>query len=96
MANYSTRFATSDGVYSGGYTSLVVEGNANENSNQPRGVIQVDITSGTVDLQMRCSEDAPWYTVKTYSADIVEEVVIAPYMRVVATDTAECWLAETH
>ena len=95
MANTAMKFSTNDGSYSGGYTSNVVRGNFNNNSNQTRGVIQVDITTGTVDLQMRLTNDAPWFTVKTYSADTVEEVVLAPYMRVVATDTAECWVAET-
>lgn len=96
MANYSRKFVTADDSYTGGYTSLVVQGNEQRMSNQPRGVIQVDITTGTVDLQMRLDDTAPWFTVKTYSADTVEEVVIAPQMRVVASDTAECWLAETH
>lgn len=94
MANYATKFYSDS--YSGGYTSLVIKGNLNDNSNQPRGVVQLDITAGTVDLQMRLSDDAPWFTVKTYSDDTVEEVVLAPQMRVVATDTAECWIAETH
>jgi len=94
MANYATKFASAS--YSGGYTSNVVKGNYNDNSNQPRGVIQVDITTGTVDLQMRLTDEAPWFSVKTYDADTVEEVVIAPQMRVVVSDTAECWLAETH
>ena len=94
MANYATKFYSAS--YTGGYTSTVIEGNRNDNSNQPRGVIQVDITAGTVELQMRLTEDAPWFSVKTYDADTVEEVVIAPQMRVVVSDTAECWLAETH
>jgi hypothetical protein len=45
---------------------------------------------------MRLTDEAPWFEVKNYSADAVEEVVLAPQMRVVATDTAECWIAETH
>ena len=94
MANYATKFASAS--YTGGYTSNVVKGNLNDNSNQPRGVIQIDITTGTVDLQMRLTDEAPWFSVKTYDADTVEEVVIAPQMRVVVSDTAECWLAETH
>jgi archaeosine-15-forming tRNA-guanine transglycosylase len=94
MANYATKFYSA--TYTGGYTSNVVKGNLNDNSNQPRGVIQVDITSGTVDLQMRLTDEAPWFSVKTYDADTVEEIVIAPQMRVVVSDTAECWLAETH
>lgn len=95
MANYVTKFYSATG-YTGGYTSSVIQGNLNDNSNEPRGVIQVDITSGTVDLQMRLAEDAPWFTAKTYSADTVEEFVIAPYMRVVASADAEVWMAETH
>jgi archaeosine-15-forming tRNA-guanine transglycosylase len=94
MANYATKFYSAS--YTGGYTSSVVKGNFNNNSNQPRGVVQVDITSGTVNLQMRLSDDAPWFNVKTYSASTVEEIVLAPQMRVVATADAECWIAETH
>jgi archaeosine-15-forming tRNA-guanine transglycosylase len=94
MANYATKFYSAS--YTGGYTSNVVKGNLNDNSNQPRGVIQIDITTGTVDLQMRLTDEAPWFSVKTYDADTVEEIVIAPQMRVVVSDTAECWLAETH
>ena len=94
MANYATKFYSAS--YVGGYTSSVVKGNLNHNSNQPRGVIQVDITSGTVDLQMRLTDEAPWFTIKTYTTDTVEEVVLAPQMRVVASADAEVWLAETH
>jgi len=94
MANYATKFYSAS--YTGGYTSSVVKGNSNDNSNQPRGVIQVDITTGTVDLQMRLTDEAPWFTIKSYTADTVEEVVLAPQMRVVASADAEVWLAETH
>lgn len=94
MANFATKF-TADS-YSGGYTSSVVRANNNPNSNSPRGVIQVSITSGTVDLQMRLVDEAPWQTVKTYSASTLEELVLAPQMRVVATADAEVWVAETH
>jgi len=94
MANFATKFSST--TYTGGYTSDVIKANANPNSNQRRGAIQVDITSGTVDLQMRLVDEAPWMTVKTYSADTLEEVVLAPQMRVVASDAAEAWLAETH
>jgi len=94
MANYATKFYSAS--YTGGYTSSVVKGNLNDNSNQPRGVIQVDITTGTVDLQMRLTDEAPWFTIKSYTADTVEEVVLAPQMRVVASADAEVWIAETH
>jgi len=94
MANFATKFSSAS--YTGGYTSSVVNANANPNSNNRRGAIQVDITSGTVDLQMRLVDEAPWFTVKTYSVDTVEEIVLAPQMRVVATDSAQVWIAETH
>jgi len=94
MANYATKFYSPS--YTGGYTSTVVKGNDNLNSNQPRGVIQVTITSGTVNLEMRLADEATWFVAKTYSTSTVEEVVLAPQMRVVATADAECWLAETH
>ena len=94
MANYATRFYAP--AYTGGYTSSTIKGNANDNSNQSRGVIQVVITSGTVLLQMRLDTAAAWFTAKTYTASTVEEVVLAPYMQVVVSADAECWLAETH
>lgn len=100
MANFSRKFATVDGSYTGGYTSLVIKGNENDNSNQSRGVVQVDLTGATtVSLQMRLVDDAPWFVVKEYTADALEEVVLAPQMRVVvsgADGNAEVWLAETH
>ena len=64
--------------------------------NNPRGVFQVSITTGDVNLQMRVDDAAPWFTVKTYSTSTVEEIVIAPQMRVVATANAEAWVSETH
>jgi len=94
MANYATKFQSASG-YTGGYTSDVIRGNFNESSNQTRGVIQVSISSGTVDLEMRLTENSPWVTVKTYDASTIEEVVIAPYMRIVATANAEVWWSET-
>jgi len=94
MANYATKFYSPS--YTGGYTSTVVKGNDNQNSNQARGVIQVTITAGTVNLEMRLADEATWFVAKTYSASTVEEVVLAPQMRIVATADAECWLAETH
>jgi len=94
MANYSSKFYSPS--YTGGYTSLVIEGNKNDNSNVPRGVIQVSITSGTVNLEMRLDDGAPWFVAKTYSANALEEIVLAPQMRVIATADAECWLGETH
>jgi archaeosine-15-forming tRNA-guanine transglycosylase len=93
MANYATRFITAD--YAVPYTSNIIYGNDSNSSNQTRGVIQVSLTSGEVSLQMRLTDEAPWVTAKTYTASTLEEVVLAPQMRVVATGAAECWLAET-
>lgn len=94
MANFATKFSSAS--YTGGYTSSVVNANANPNSNNRRGAIQIDLTSGTVELQMRLVDEAPWFIAKTYSASIVEEVVLAPQMRIVASADAQAWIAETH
>jgi len=89
-----TRKFVADDI-TGSYTSDVIKGNFNNNSNQTRGVIQVSFTSGTVDLQMRLSVDAPFYTVKQYTASVVEEVVLANEMRIVVAGVAEAWISET-
>ena len=81
-----------DGLYDG-YTSDVIM--PDTSGNNQRGVVQVDITTGTLDLQARVASDAPWVTLKTYAADALEEVVLAPYFRVVASDAAVAWLVET-
>lgn len=83
---------SSDGLYNG-YTSDVIMPNVS--GNNQRGVVQVSITSGTIDLQARAASEAPWVTLKTYSADALEEVVLAPFFRVVASGEATAWLAET-
>jgi len=94
MANYASKFATSDNAYTGGYTSLEVLGNYNDDSKIGRGIVQIHITAGTVDLQAKITAAAPWTTIKTYTESTIEEVVIAPYFRVVASDSAECFYAE--
>jgi hypothetical protein len=94
MANYASKFTTSDNTFTGGYTSLEVLGNYNDDSKIGRGVVQIHITTGTVDLQAKLTEGAPWTTIKNYTASTIEEVVIAPYFRVIASDSAECFYAE--
>ena len=83
---------STDGLYNG-YTSDAIM--PNTSGNNQRGVIQMSITTGTVDLQARVDSAAPWMTLKTYSADAIEEVVMSPYFRVVASDEAVAWLGET-
>jgi len=94
MANYAAKFTTADGVYTGGYTSLEVVGNYRDESKIGRGVVQIHITAGTVDLQSKLTEEAPWTTIKNYTTSTIEEIVIAPYFRVVASDSAVCYYAE--
>ena len=81
----------------GDYISDVVKGNANANSNNTRGVIQVTIpTTANVELQMRLDTDAPWFTIKTYTASAIEEVVLANEMRISVTGgIAVAWISET-
>ena len=83
---------STDGAYDG-YTSDVMM--PDTSGNNQRGIFQASITDGTVDLQARVAGDAPWVTLKSYSADAMEEVVLAPYFRVVASDEAVAWLVET-
>ena len=95
MSNTTKKFVDPDGTYTGGYTSQVLEPVfANHKSNQTRGVVQVMISSGSVDLQMRLSTEADWLTVKSYTSNAIEEVVLANYMRVVVSADATCWLGE--
>jgi hypothetical protein len=94
MANYASKFATSDNVYTGGYTSLEVIGNYNDDSKIGRGVVQIHITQGHVDLQAKLTAAGPWTTIKNYTSSTIEEVVIAPYFRVVVSAAAECFYAE--
>jgi len=81
----------------GDYVSDIVKGNANNNSNNTRGVIQVTIpTTANVELQMRLDTNAPWFTIKTYTASAIEEVVLANEMRISVTGgTAVAWISET-
>ena len=73
------QFKDPAGTYSGGYTSEIVMPNTNKNQ---RGVVQVNLTSGSVDLQGRADSLAPFVSMKTYTTSGLDEVVLAPYMRV--------------
>ena len=95
MPNTVNKFIDPDGNYTGGYTSKILKPTASSHrSIQTRCVIQVNVPSGTLSLQMRLTPDAPWFVVKTYSASTVEEMVLANDMRIVVTDDAEAWLGE--
>ncbi len=95
MPNTVHKFIDPDGNYTGGYTSKTLKPTAaSHRSVQTRCVIQVKITSGTLLLQMRLTPDAPWFSVKEYSVDTVEEMVLANEMQVIASADAEAWLGE--
>ena len=98
MSTFTTQpepvFADPAGLYTGGYISNARHPNTARGSNQ-RGIIQVIITSGTVDFQGKVHHNAPWVTVKTYSANTIEEAVLMPHMRVVATDAAKVFITES-
>lgn len=95
MANFSRKFESPDDSYTGGYTSKVLEPQHYDQETQNnRGVIQIFIVSGSVTLQARLSQDAPWLDLKTYQASAMEEVVLANQLRVVVSDEAHCWLGE--
>jgi len=95
MSNMTRKFVADD--MTGTYVSDIVKGNANDNSNNTRGVIQVSIpASGSVNLEMRLDSTAPWFTIKTYTASAIEEVVLANDMRIeVTAGVATAWISET-
>jgi len=103
MSTFSTQpapiFADPAGLYTGGYTSNIRHPNTARGSNQ-RGIIQVIITTqgDTVDFQGKVHPDAPWVTVKSYSANTIEEAVLMPHMRVVtsaASDEIKVYITES-
>lgn len=95
MSNTVKQFMDPAGTYTGAYTSdTMVPTPLGYRSFQLRAIIQVEITSGTVDLQMRLTPDASWVTVTSYTTNSIEEVVMANEMRVVVTGVARAWLGE--
>lgn len=82
------------GTYTGGYTSEVIMPRTNRNQ---RGVVQVQLSTGTVEVQGRADDTAPFVTFKTYSSSGLDEVVLAPYMRVIASSDGDglAWLSGT-
>ena len=95
MPNVHNKFTDPAGSYAGGYTSKTLSPTpASHRSIQTRGIIQVDIAAGTLNLEMKIAPESSWILVKTYEASTVEEVVLANYMRVIATDAAQAWLGE--
>lgn len=89
------QFKDPSGVYSGGYTSDIIMPRTNRNQ---RGVVQVNLTSGTVDLQGRADSSAPFVSMKTYTTSGLDEVVLAPYMRIFVSSDSDGvgYLAETN
>lgn len=95
MANFSRKFESINGSYSGGYISKVLEPqHYDQDTQNNRGVIQIFIVSGSVILQARLAQDAPWIDLKTYQTSTMEEVVLANQFRVMVSDEAHCWLGE--
>lgn len=95
MANTSRMFPIPQGG-GGSYTSLILEpADPRRYGNQTRGVIQVEVNAGDLTLEMSIHHEAPWLPMKTYVVDTIEEIVLANYMRVVATGGAVAWLGET-
>ena len=96
MSNATRQFIDPAGTYTGGYTSNMLESNfKSSSSNQTRAVIQVKVPTGSLDLQMRLTIDAPWVTVRTYTSDIIEEVVLANFTQIIVSANAKAWLGET-
>lgn len=95
MANFTRKFESISGFYTGGYVSKVLEPQHKDQEVQvTRGVIQVDVLAGELTLEGRLAQDAPWFPLKTWSAPAMEEVVLANQLRIVVSDSAHAWLGE--
>ena len=93
MAGNVRQFIDPAGNYSGAYTSYILEApDVGNQAFQTRGVIQVEVTSGNVELHLRLSPDAPWLSVATYTADTIEEFVMSKFVRIVTTGAARAWM----
>lgn len=90
------KFVDPDGTYNN-YTSEIIKPKRYVNipGGSNRAVIQVKITSvgGFVELYADASgDDANFVLAHTFTASSVDEVVVTPRMRIVATGEAEVWL----
>lgn len=95
MANFSRKFLSLTGEYTGGYTSQILEPEPFQHAVQePRGVIQIHIVSGSVTLQARLAAEAPWFDLRSWTVSAMEELVLPNQLRIVATGEAHCWLGE--
>lgn len=91
----TAQFVDPSGTYTGGYTSDAILPNT---SRGQRGVVQVVLSTGTVMLQGKVAEAAPFLNIKEYTASTLDEVVMTPYMRVVVSDDSDglAWMSETN
>ena len=90
------KFVDPAGTYNN-YTSQIIKPKRYVNipGGSNRAVIQVKITSagGNVELYADASgDDANFVLAHTFTASSVDEVVVTPRMRIVATGEAEVWL----
>ena len=90
------KFVDPAGTYNN-YTSEIIKPKRYVNipGGSNRAVIQVKITSagGNVELYADASgDDANFVLAHTFTASSVDEVVVTPRMRIVATGEAEVWL----
>lgn len=88
------KFVDPAGTYNN-YTSRIIKPKRYVNipGGSNRAVIQVKITSGNVELYADASgDDANFVLAHTFTASSVDEVVVTPRMRIVATGEAEVWL----
>jgi hypothetical protein len=86
------KFVDPAGTYNN-YTSEIIKRYVNIPGGSNRAVIQVKITSGDVKLYADASgDDANFILAHTFTVSSVDEVVVTPRMRIVATGEAEVWL----
>jgi len=77
------------------YTSQIVYPNEGAAGFHLNALIQVELDSGSVTIQGRVNDDAPWVTLKAYTAGGMDYLHVAPEMQVISNGQAKVWLAET-
>ena len=94
MGVYSTKLIDAGGTYEGGYTSEIYAPNTRSNTREPQGIIQVDITSGTVDIEGRLNDEATWQVIKNYTESKIEGILLPYQLRAVVSGSAKVFVGE--
>jgi hypothetical protein len=87
--NFATRLVSPNGLYNASYTSEVL----NTGFGVGQGVVQVDLAGATsITIQGRMSEEAPWFTLKIFTAAAIEQLALPFFIRAVSVGGGQAWV----